>query len=170
MKLYHLIWLSAFLLLAINIPDYFTSSNSCHFFRDYTKYYPKIEEEGSPPDNNNTNPVPPTNPAPPYYEPNDSDNDNENSDSDNEDNSRFDTNEAMLVWSMIFRNQTMLINIANTVWDKNIPVLTVDDANKVKVEFNKELQKIATSKWSEIEPEDPQRFPLETPPYSSIQK
>ena len=167
MKLYQIIWLVAFLLLAINVPDYFTCTEGCHFFRDYTKWLPEEEDENNlPPTNPNPNAIPPINPVPPNNDESDSDN------SDDEEGghpSIFDRNEAMVVWSTIFKNQTMLRLVANSVWDKNVGAFAVETSleriNKVRKEFNQELQKIATARLPGIHPEHPKKFPLKMIPW-----
>lgn len=73
-------------------------------------------------------------------------------------------NEAMLAWANLFKDEAKLTELSEKIWgqsgfsQRKVPI---NDANRARIELNKELLKYVKEKQSIVEDEDPQKFPIE---------
>lgn len=162
MKLSHVLCIFLVLFLTLNIPDYFTCTENCQLLRDYSKWLPN---EANPSDKSHS-----TKP---------SSLSNDNTYAFNEISTKrsllrpaqatsepsiFNKNKDMLTWASVFKDKKRALALGEALWKENVPgadKTSVSTANKVRLQFNREIEKLAKEKRETIYSEGINQFPLE---------
>jgi hypothetical protein len=70
----------------------------------------------------------------------------------------------MLTWASIFKNKAGALTLAEALWKENVPgadKTSISTANKVRLQFNREIEKLVKEKRDTIYSEGINQFPLE---------